>query len=475
MRAVDDPITVLCVNDDPDLLELLRTGLEQEDERLTVRTAASAQTGLVAFEDDDVDCIVSDHHMPDMTGVEFLRAVREVEPELPFVLFTETGTEVAASEAISANVTDYIIRQTIGNQHALVAQKVISHVEHRRMEARAARADERLHKLAELSNDVLWMFSQDWSELLFVNSAYEDLFGESIDALRADPSTFLDRVHEDDHDRVRLAMKRASEGTSQRIEFRVEHPSSVRLWVESHCKPVIGTDGSVERVTGFTRDITQRKTREQDLANRNEQLDQFTSTIAHDLRNPLNVADGHLAVARRECTSSHLKTSAEALDQMEAMLSDLLALARTGNAVGEYTTVAVADVVRAGRNSVRTEQLTLEIDDSARIRCDSSRLKEAVENVLRNAVEHNDRPVTVSAGVVPDRNVLYIEDDGVGIPESRRERVFDSGYTTLNRGTGFGLSIVAEIVEAHDWTVSVDAAATGGARFEIEGVEFVDG
>jgi PAS domain S-box-containing protein len=474
MRAQDEPITALYVNDDPDLLELVKTGLEREEERLTVRTASSGAEGLAAFRDADVDCIVSDYHMPGTNGVDLLRAVREEDPELPFILFTETGNETAASEAISADVTDYIIRETIGNQHVLVVRKIVSHVERRRMEKRAARADERLHELADLSNDALWTFTADWSTLLFANSAYEDLFGQSVDSLRADPSTFLDRVHEDDRDRVRLAMKRASEGTAQRIEYRVDRPSSVRLWLESHCKPVRGADGTVERVTGFTRDITQRKTRERDLAERNERLDRFTSTIAHDLRNPLNVADGHLDVARRECESEHLETTATALEQIDAMLSDLLALARTGNAIGEYTTVDVADLVEASNNNVSTDRLTLELDDTARIDCDSSRLKEAVENVLRNAVEHNEHPVTVRAGVDRDRNLVYVADDGVGIPESQRSEVFESGYTTLKRGTGFGLSIVEEVVEAHGWDVGVGTSESGGARVEITGVEFVD-
>jgi DNA-binding NtrC family response regulator len=146
MRAQEESITALYVNDDPDLLELLQTGLEREEERLTVRTASSGAEGLAAFRDADVDCIVSDYHMPEMNGVEPLRAVREESPALPFVLFTETGDETATSEAISANVTDYTIRETIGNQHALVARKSVSHVERRRMERRAARADERLHE-----------------------------------------------------------------------------------------------------------------------------------------------------------------------------------------------------------------------------------------------------------------------------------------------------------------------------------------
>jgi PAS domain S-box-containing protein len=468
------PITVLCVNDDPDLLELQVTGLEREDERLTVRTATSADDGIETVRRGNVDCVLSDYHMPERTGVDFLRAVREEYPDLPFIMFTETGDETTASDAISAGVTDYVIRKTIGNQHALLARKIETYVERRRMAERADRADRRLHELAETSNDVLWTFSADWSDLLFINDAYEEVFGQPIETVRSDPSAFLDVVHDDDRDRVRLAMQRASGGTAQQIEFRVQHPSGIQLWVESHCKPVTDADGTVERITGFTRDVTERKNHERDLASKNRTLEQFTSTVAHDLRNPLNVADGHLDIARRECESEHLETTAGALVQMSDLLEDLLALARTGDAIDELTPVGFADVMEASSGNVETAGSAIDVVDSATVRCDPARLKEAIENLLRNAIEHNAQAVTVAAGILPDREGVYVEDDGEGIPPSELDSVFESGYTTLDGGTGFGLSIVSQIVDAHGWTIRALTADDGGARFEITGIEFVD-
>jgi signal transduction histidine kinase len=107
-----------------------------------------------------------------------------------------------------------------------------------------------------------------------------------------------------------------------------------------------------------------------------------------------------------------------------------------------------------------------------------------------DSVEHgltDDRAddVTVTVGVLDDfvrsasadttagasRSGFYVEDDGVGIPVERRDRVFDDGYSTQPSGTGFGLSIVREIAEAHDWTVEVVDGSDGGARFEFRGIE----
>jgi signal transduction histidine kinase len=66
---------------------------------------------------------------------------------------------------------------------------------------------------------------------------------------------------------------------------------------------------------------------------------------------------------------------------------------------------------------------------------------------------------------------FYVADDGPGIPPAAREDVFEAGYSGSADGTGFGLSIVEQVVDAHGWDVHVTAGEDGGAQFEITGVE----
>jgi len=87
---MSEPIRVLHVDDDPEFLDLAATFLEREDERFRVETAEGADAALETLEslDEPVDCIVSDHEMPDTSGVELLEEVLDRYPELPFLLFT---------------------------------------------------------------------------------------------------------------------------------------------------------------------------------------------------------------------------------------------------------------------------------------------------------------------------------------------------------------------------------------------------
>jgi signal transduction histidine kinase len=90
--------------------------------------------------------------------------------------------------------------------------------------------------------------------------------------------------------------------------------------------------------------------------------------------------------------------------------------------------------------------------------------------VSDDAVEDGDETVTVRVGNLDDG--FYVEDDGPGIPEDERDKIFEMGYSNDPDGTGFGLSIVQEVAAAHDWTLTVTESDAGGARFEITDVPF---
>ncbi|WP_135819838.1 sensor histidine kinase [Halostella litorea] len=222
----------------------------------------------------------------------------------------------------------------------------------------------------------------------------------------------------------------------------------------------------------LVRDVTERERREAELRRRNEQLDEFANIVSHDLRNPLNVADGYVGLARESGDVSHLDGVEEALDRMEAIVEDVLALARDGGEVADPMPVDLRAVAEAAWGDVDTGDGRLRVADDATVDADRPRLVRLLENLFRNAVEHGapDEPITVTVGVLPSGTGFYVADDGRGIPESERGQVFDSGHTTAEDGTGFGLAIVERIAGGHGWNVSVAESEGGGARFEIEGV-----
>ncbi|SDY40071.1 PAS domain S-box-containing protein [Halobellus clavatus] len=214
-------------------------------------------------------------------------------------------------------------------------------------------------------------------------------------------------------------------------------------------------------------DITERES----VKRANERLEEFASVVSHDLRNPLNVATGRLELAAKECDSEHLDRLEQALGRMAALIDNLLTLTREGREVTDTQPVDLATMIDGCWENVETNEAVLITNIDRGVRADRSRLKQVFENLFRNAVEHGGTDVTVTVGELDDG--FYIEDDGPGIPSGERDEVFEAGYSRSSEGTGFGLSIVEQVVTAHNWQIRVTDGPDGGARFEITDVEFV--
>jgi len=466
-----EEIHILHVDDEPDFARMVTQNLADEDDRFRVQstTDPSKVTEIVFTE--SVDCVISDYMMGEMTGLDVLSEIRAIYPNMPVILLTDTGSEKVASEAISAGISDYVLKDGIKEQYPLLAAKITTYVERRRAEATASRTQRQLRELTENTDDVLFIFSADWTTLEYINSQYERMFDQSIETLRDDPTAFLDPVHPDDVDELRGAMQDASSGYPQHVEYRIQ--AETTKWVESHAKPIVDETGTIVRIAGYTHDITERKRREIDLRETNERLERFASIVSHDLRNPLSVADGYLDLEREQSDSENLETVAGALDRMQTLIDELLTLAREGQEVTETNPVGLETVVRSSWNNIDQQHAALVVDTNVQIQADRIRLGQVFENLFRNAIEHGGESVTISVDTLDSESGFYVENDGEPIPDDKKDQIFETGYTTNTQGTGFGLAIIKRIVEAHGWQIRATNSEKGGARFEITDVDLV--
>jgi PAS domain S-box-containing protein len=307
-------------------------------------------------------------------------------------------------------------------------------------------------------------------------------------------SDLLAAVTDEDPERILARFGTAvDEGRTVPIEVDLMTADGERLPYEFVGARLPNPEGDTGGIVVTGRNIADRRAR-RELERQNERLDEFASVVSHDLRGPLSVAQGYLSLAREGGDSDEMAKAAAAIDRMGELVDDLLTLAREGRAVGDTTSVDFGGAAERAWNGLGTVA-TLEVESAPTVEADPSRLRELLENLFRNSVEHGsatvepgdiddvvergrtggaeptapagEEGVTVWVGGLPDGDGFYVEDDGPGIPEGDRDRVFESGYTTSETGTGFGLAIVRTIAEAHGWSVQLTDGRTGGARFEI--------
>lgn len=240
--------------------------------------------------------------------------------------------------------------------------------------------------------------------------------------------------------------------------------------------PVPSADDEIARLAVTMNDMLDRLDASQDAQRR------FVSDASHELRSPLASITAALDLAHRRpdlLDQSLVDESLlpEAL-RMHSLVEDLLLLARADEHTGRHVEVDVDvdDIVLAEAERVRSLTQLKVLADVKPVRAsgDPNALSRLVRNLVDNAIRHAHKDIRLECAVRDNRARIVVADDGPGIPEADRDRIFDrfvrldTPRDRMSGGAGLGLSIVAQIVDAHGGSVSIDDSASGGARFVVE-------
>ena len=322
-----------------------------------------------------------------------------------------------------------------------------------------------------------------------VNSAFEETFGYDAETVTGES---IDEYLVSNGDEARAEAEDLNAKLRQGENVRREVTRVTADGERHFILHVIPIHLDAENVSGYAiyTDVTTRREREATLRRQNERLEQFSSIVSHDLRNPLSVAEGYVDLARDTGDIDHLERAVDALRRMDQLVEDLLSLAREGEVVGDTEPVSLASLAREAWASVDTPNAKLVVEEDAEFNANPTRVGELFENLFRNSVEHGSTDsraepddsvehgpadaesttLTVRVGRTtrPDGSTegFYVEDDGHGLPDDT-DRIFETGFTTDEDGTGLGLAIAKRIAEGHGWTIRATTGTAGGARFEF--------
>ncbi|WP_435153098.1 PAS domain-containing protein [Haladaptatus sp. DFWS20] len=240
------PIRVLHVDDDPARTRLSVLLLTEYLPDINIYTESDPMEACTRLNEGlVVDCIVSDFDMGSMDGLDFLEAVREQYPKLPFILFTGKGSEEIASEAISAGVTDYLQKSAGTHCYAVLANRIENAVSQYRAEKAAASYQRQMNTVYERVTDAFFALNDDW-QFTFINGHGERLLDRSETELLGKNvwDVFPDAVNSQFESEYRRAME-----TQEPTTFEAYFDPLETLF-EVHAYP------SEEGLSVFFRDIT---------------------------------------------------------------------------------------------------------------------------------------------------------------------------------------------------------------------------
>lgn len=282
----------------------------------------------------------------------------------------------------------------------------------------------------------------------------------------------------------RTAVKPLMDGELERLVFETSHrrKDGSTYPVEVYLQLIEMAEGSV--FLAVINDITVRKRADDEIRQKNAELERFTYTVSHDLKSPLITIKSFsgsikrdLAANKNDRVEADLERICTAADKMASLLDDLLELSRVGRTVNTAGPVAIAELVDevlthlAG--PLKANRVKVDVQPGLQtVLCDRQRMCEVVQNLVENAVKYmGDQPeprILFGMREEHDKNIYFVQDNGIGVDAKYHQNIFGlfNKLDVKSDGTGIGLALVKRIIEGHGGEVWVESDGLGkGSRF----------
>lgn len=322
--------------------------------------------------------------------------------------------------------------------HAL-AEHTTTALDRIKREREVREREQRFRLIAERIDEVIYLASPDFSELLYVNPAYEEVWGRSIDELYDDATMFLDGIDprdresvESDFEAMVADIKQSNDEDSYTFEYRVRKPDGEINWVSATGYSVQLSNGE-QRFVGIIEDITDRKRREQ-------RLEVFNRVLRHNLRNQLDVIKSHAEVLADQTENQHPGQILASTEKLEAIGDRARTIDRIMSRDFQPSTVDLSAVVERMLTAIdATDEdvaVTTELPDESTLVTDEWVLEKVLESALENALRYAESSVSVLVSEQSDSYAVVIEDDGPGIPADELDALEAGTETNLQHSRG---------------------------------------
>ncbi|MGB3188492.1 MAG: ATP-binding protein [Limnoraphis sp.] len=477
---------ILLVDDSPDDRLLAIREIQRQFPDVEIYEVPTLAEFYEALEADQFDFVITDYELNWTTGLDILRAVKEHDPERPIVMFTNSGTQEIAVEAMKAGLDDYVLKSP---KHFIrLSQAVRTVWENAQARQRAAQLELRLEFLLNELNVGVFRATVDGT-LLEASEGFYKLLGLSSfeDAQRF----FKEQIATADRNR------------QEQWEWQTELmcPNQKKIWVRIS-ETIVRNNGKIV-IDGLIDDITEQKQysaqikelnrtlekrvkeRTTRLENVNKELETFAFSVSHDLRSPIRQIDGFVSLLKQQLTEittdetvlHYLDTITTLTERSGKMIDDLLLFSRTGRAEMQYTQVDMNRLVESIKQQIESQfknrKITWKINSLPTAKGDRHLLQQVWQNLIENAVKYTSQrqKAEIEIGSISNdqESVFWVKDNGIGFDMNYVYRLFGIFQRLENaqefEGTGIGLANTRRIIHRHNGRVWAEGNPDQGATF----------
>jgi PAS domain S-box-containing protein len=458
-------ISVLYIDDEPDLLDLGKLFLERGG-KFTVTITGSAREGLQHLSRTSFDAVISDYQMPDMDGIELLKQVRSLYGNLPFILFTGRGREEVVIEAINHGVDFYLQKGgPPAAQFAELKHKLSVAVERRRTVDALRIENEKNRGLMDHASDAIFISDALTGMLIDANKKAREILGKSLDEIRAMHHRDLHppEFHEQ-YEKSYGIVKTRGTGTQ----------AMVFVGKGGRQFPVIVSATTIDLggrtcIMGIFHDISEIQMAQEAVQLANKKLNLLADITRHDIRNKLTVIGGYLDLVKSRPVEPDYSMYIRKIQSTVRVIGENIEFTKLYQNLG-VTSPAwqnVHDVFFRACTHIDIRNVRVQSDTGELEIFADPLLERAFYNFVENSLQHGGSVtvIQISATESPyGELIISIEDNGTGIPPFDKANIFSRGY---GRNTGLGLFLVQEILSITGITIQETGEYHKGARFEL--------
>ncbi len=356
---------------------------------------------------------------------------------------------------------DVALLTVVGNLFADLFVRIRTH-------ERLRKSEERFRTLVERSHDCYVRATTAAPAIEYISPSWESLTGHSREEYMSEPGMIGRLIHPDDRETFLALIRERDACASQPYVFRVRRKDQRYIWVEVCTIPVYGDDGHQVAIDYAVHDIDAWKQTEAALIQANKKLTLMNSIVRHDILNQVTVVLGHIALLRDRPLDPPV---AAALGKQQAaveIIQSQIGFTRDYQDLGVRAPrwFPIEPLITAAARALRPAGIRFATDlDGISVYADPL-LSSVFYNLLENAMRHGRTVTEVRVTAVPDGGGARIiwEDNGVGVPNEQKERIFERGFGSH---TGLGLFLVKEVLSITGITIRETGELGKGARFEI--------
>lgn len=455
-----------------------------------IETTTNGAEGIQLAITKDFEFVMIEQELSNYNGLKVLQSIKIIKPETAcFIIANEPSFEVAV-EAANKGACSYIPKP-------LSYEGLIFHIskgtKHRQLfiETQNLRR-ERHDNLLELSREKS-MFTTVLNSItggvLVINTNTEVVYfnNASLKYLHLENLELGEQIlHKLPEPIIKQVSKYLFAKTYKSVvsEIELENFPKRKSFVQSVCSHIPRGTNQFSGVVLVTRDITKEREIEHVKS-------QFVSMVAHELKNPLVAVEGFLQILKNpeielseEKRKDFVTRSLKRIQSLFQLVNDLLDISRMEqrNKYRELEIVDLSQIVDAVVESFEIEykkkNISIKIekeDNLPKIKVEREEISRVVSNLLSNAIKYNNDKGTITIALNKSNSYLnlVIEDTGIGIRESDKQKLFHEFFRAMNKetrtvnGTGLGLTIVKRIIESYHGRVKLESEYGKGTKFLV--------